>query len=198
MKYDIDSIKKRKSMTKIVKIIFGIILIILIYNIILVGISAVSGIKEFNLFGYKAFVIVSDSMEDTIKKGDIVIVRNYDESELNENDIITFSNDGQITTHRITQIKEEDGNKKYVTKGDNNDIEDSQEVLYDDIYGKLVLTIPMLGNIFIFMQDKLIFLIIILIILLILLYKMNKKEKSEIRREKKEIEKQKNEKKKNK
>ena len=39
MKYDIESIEKRKKKEKIFKNIFKIILIILLYNIILLGIS---------------------------------------------------------------------------------------------------------------------------------------------------------------
>lgn len=50
MKYDIDSINKREKKLKIVKIILGIFIVIFLYNMILVGISAVNGVKGLNLF----------------------------------------------------------------------------------------------------------------------------------------------------
>lgn len=191
MKYDIDSINKREKKLKIVKIILGIFIVIFLYNMILVGISAVNGVKGLNLFGYKAFVIVSSSMAGSINQGDIIIVEDCKEDEIRKDDIITYKKDGQITTHRVIDIIEKDGHKEYVTKGDNNITTDNENILFENIEGKLILTIPALGNIFIFMQDKLIILIIILIILLFCLYRLHKKEKSEIRREKKEIEKRK-------
>ena len=44
-----------------------------------------------NIFGYKFFIVQSDSMAATdFKAGDIVISKNVDVEELGEGDIITF------------------------------------------------------------------------------------------------------------
>ena len=50
MKYDIDSIKKRKENEKKFKKIFYIILIIVIYNLILLTISYTNKFENFTLF----------------------------------------------------------------------------------------------------------------------------------------------------
>ena len=66
MRYDVESINKRKEKEKVIKKIIWIIAIILIYNIILIIVSSING-KNFNILGYKAYVINTNSMEPTIK-----------------------------------------------------------------------------------------------------------------------------------
>ena len=186
MRYDIDSINRRKQRAKVLKIILGIILIILVYNIILVGISMIDG-NKFNLFGYSAYIITSDSMTPEINKGDVVITRKIGEDEIEVNDIITFYEEGQNITHRVMEITDVDGYKEYKTKGDNNQVEDSKTVNFDNINGKVILKIPFLGSIISFMKNQIILLIIVLIILIVCLYKIEKNDKSEMRRREKEI-----------
>ena len=75
MKYDEDSIRKRKKRANTLGKILYIILIILIYNLVLVGISFISK-HDFNgFFGYKAYNITTNSMEPNINIGDIIIVK---------------------------------------------------------------------------------------------------------------------------
>lgn len=191
MKYDVESINKRKAKTKNVKRIIEIISIILIYNIILIIISSING-KDFNILGYKAYIINTNSMEPTIKVGDIVIIKKNKPEMLNQGDVITFSRNGEVITHRITKIEESENNTRYITKGDNNNTEDSFNVTYQDIIGEEVLIIPYLGKIMEKLDSKIILLIVILIILIYAFVKIQKNEKLENRREKKKIEEIKN------
>lgn len=71
MRYDKDSIKKRKNRMNNVKKILYVILIILIYNIILVGISYISRQDFKGFLATKAYNITTNSMEPNINKGDI-------------------------------------------------------------------------------------------------------------------------------
>lgn len=191
MKYDVESINKRKAKTKNVKRIIEIISIILIYNIILIIISSING-KDFNILGYKAYIINTNSMEPTIKVGDIVIIKKNKPEMLNQGDVITFTQNGEVITHRITKIEESENNTRYITKGDNNNTEDSFNVTYQDIIGEEVLIIPYLGKIMEKLDSKIILLIVILIILIYAFIKIQKNEKLENRREKKKIEEIKN------
>ena len=133
MKYDIDSISRRKRKVKTIKTILGIILIIIIYNIILVGISIIDKESGISIWGYKAYIITSDSMEPKISVGDIIIVKKLNEDEIETNDIITFYDENQITTHRVVNIDSSNGYKEYKTKGDNNNIDDDKSVLFKNI-----------------------------------------------------------------
>lgn len=185
MKYDIDSITKRKNREKKLKRIFFVIVVIIIYNIILLSISYLNSQDFDGIFGYKAYKITSSSMEPNINTGDIVITKKPKEKEeVKEGDVVSLLSDGEIITHRIINISEEKGNTQYVTKGDNNNVEDLHRIGFEDIQGMVIITIPYLGNILSFFEDQVFLLIIILIILLMYLYKINKEEKSEMRRAK--------------
>ena len=191
MRYDLDSIRKRKKRMSILRILFVIIIIVVLYNILLLVITSANDAKNWSLFGYQAYAVTSNSMEPEINIGDVVIVRTCKEEDIHENDIITFYQNGYINTHRVAEIVDMDG-KKFITKGDNNNAEDSKEVEFADIKGKVIMKIPFLGSVINFLQDRLIILIIILILLLLLLWKIVKDERKENRRIKKEIEKEKN------
>lgn len=188
MKYDKDAINIRKRNNKIIRRVCDIILIILMYNIILVAISNINKTDTINLFGYKAYIIKSNSMEPSIKSGDVVIVKKVPEENIKVGDIITFKQNTEIITHRISKIEEENNIKKYITKGDNNNLEDSEKITYEGIKGKNIITIPYLGKIINMLENKIIFLVILLVILILCFYKIQKQEKIEIRREKKKIE----------
>ena len=185
MKYDEDSIRKRKKRANTLGKILYIILIILIYNLVLVGISFISK-HDFNgFFGYKAYNITTNSMEPTINIGDIIIVKKVNnEDKLKNGDIISFRKNDEVVTHRIIDITETNGEKRYITKGDNNNIPDLEKLSFSQIEGVKVISIPYLGRIVEFLENQIIFLIVILIILIIYLYRLNKTEKSELRRQK--------------
>lgn len=124
-------------------------------------------------------------MEPTININDVLITKKVKKDEIKTGDIITFIKNGEIITHRITQITEND---EYTTKGDNNNIEDSFTISYENIEGKHILTIPHLGKIVEILDNKILFLIIILIILIFIFAIIQKQEKKDERREKKRIE----------
>ena len=185
MKYDIESINKRKENVKIAKKVIEIIAIILIYNIILIALSSANKISVVNILGYKSYIIKTNSMEPTISINDVVITKKVKKEKIKKGDVITFLQDGEVITHRITQI-EDNGN--YTTKGDNNNIEDIFKITYENIEGKHILTIPYLGKIVQALDNKIVFLIITLIILIFMFITILNQEKRENRREKKKIE----------
>lgn len=194
MKYDIESINKRKENVKIAKKVIEIIAIILIYNIILIALSSANKISVVNILGYKSYIIKTNSMEPTISINDVVITKKVKKEKIKKGDVITFLQDGEVITHRITQI---DDNGNYTTKGDNNNIEDIFKITYENIEGKHILTIPYLGKIVQALDNKIVFLIITLIILIFMFITILNQEKRENRREKKKIEDKKRENEKN-
>ena len=188
MKYDLESINKRKENAKVIKKIIEIFAIILIYNIILIAISTENNMSLFNIFGYKSYVIKTTSMEPTININDVVLTQKVEQQDLMVGDVITFLQNREVITHRITKIEENEGKVEYTTKGDNNNIEDIFKISYENIEGKHVLTIPYLGKIVQILDNKLVFLIILLIILIFMFMQLQNQEKKDNRREKKKIE----------
>lgn len=185
MRYDLESINKRKENVKIAKKVIEVIAIILVYNVILIIASSANKMNFINIFGYKSYIIKTNSMEPTININDVIITRKVERDEIKTGDVITFMQNGEVITHRITQIDE---NGEYTTKGDNNNIEDTFKIDYENIEGKHVLTIPYLGKVVQALDNKIVFLIITLIVLIFMLITIQNQEKRENRREKKEIE----------
>lgn len=101
---------------------------------------------------YGAYVIVSGSMEPTISVRDAIVIKRYDDENLKIGDIVTYRSEdpyfyGIMVTHRIVDIKTENGERVYVTKGDHNATRDRMAVSKDQIYGKVIMVIPKIGYI---------------------------------------------------
>ena len=153
------------SIEKIISILIYIIIIpIIIFNLTIMIKSYINPTEIPDFFGLKSFVIVSESMESTIMKGDAIFIKKVNQDELKINDIISFHNKDEIITHRIVKVIEENGKTKYITKGDNNRREDKEHITYEKIEGVYQFKISGFGKIVELLKDK-ITLIILLIIL---------------------------------
>lgn len=102
-------------------------------------------------FGYGVFpieplVIASNSMAPNIYKGDIVIIIDGDSKEVKEGEVIRYKMDGYYVVHRVKEIKEDnEGNKIFITKGDNNDDVDLYPVKESQYAGTIKINIPYIG-----------------------------------------------------
>ena len=118
-------------------VIFGLILIVTIYNDVQV--------KAFNkdyadFFGYTSFEVQTGSMVPAININDLVIVKIDDSPRIN--DIITYKKGNSFITHRVIESYRE----TYVTKGDANNTKD-ESIKKSQIVGKVVKVIPNFGAI---------------------------------------------------
>lgn len=185
MKRAVDKTRKHKSniLVLIVRTLLILFIVLISYNIFLLVFSAKTEKEAKYLFGFRAYVITTDSMKPTIKVGDIVIIQNVDESKININDVVTYrlTNESERITHRILDRTEE----IYITKGDNNRLEDKDVIKYENIEGKVIYKIPALGKMFLKTESILYFVFLSLIILTAYLYNRRLIMKSQIRREKK-------------
>ncbi len=137
-----------KSVSNWIFILVCIILLpILLMNIWIMVQAKNEPDKIPNVFGYKPFIVLSGSMETEIYKGDLVIAKMIDPKELKVDDIIAFRDqENTVTTHRIIDIVEDDGETFFITKGDNNNTQDQNLVEYEDVEGIYVLRVPGVGN----------------------------------------------------
>jgi len=98
--------------------------------------------KAINIFGNYISVVVSGSMEKTIKTNDFIIYKESDNYEVN--DIIVFKVNDYLVVHRII-YEDENG---YVTKGDNNLSDDLSRYGYiqeKQIVGKVTHNFHLFG-----------------------------------------------------
>ena len=140
-------------MKKVVSIIIVILLlpILFVSGVILIN-SIISPNEIPSFFGWKPFIVLSGSMETEIFPGDIVVVKEIDAKDLKENDVIAFKSGDIVVTHRVIEIKEDEGLVKYITKGDNNNTRDMGYVLPDNVEGLYKFKISKLGNLAMFIQ----------------------------------------------
>ena len=191
MRYTNDVINKKIKDGNRRKIIFRIVIYILIipiiiYNISLIVFSIINKNETPCFFGIKTFVIVSGSMQPELMIGDIVIVKNCDKNDINVGDIISYRSGQSVITHRIVEFIESDGQTGYITKGDNNKDKDNVVVKFEDIEGKYIGKISNLGNVVLFLKNKIVIISIILIFYLIYVHELKVNEKIQIRKEKRE------------
>ena len=119
-------------------------------------------------------------METQISVGDVVVVKEVDTSTLKKGDIIAFNENDIVITHRIDEVLQEDGKTKYITKGDNNNTQDSGYVTPEQVEGVFQFKISRLGNLAMFVQTPIgmiVCLSIPVIILVVIQLKDNKKDK---------------------
>lgn len=104
-------------------------------------------ISVFPIAGnYRVMVVQSGSMEPAIKTGSVVAIRPVTDYQIG--DVISFADEKSakmIITHRIVEIKEDAGQKYYITKGDANSEKDFDLVSQKNIVGKVFFTIPYFG-----------------------------------------------------
>lgn len=187
--YTTEEITKKLNRKKIIKnifkaIIYPIIILVLICNIILLVQKIITPDKIATIFGYKAFVISSGSMEPTLNIGDIVIIKETKQEQISKGNIITFRKDGYNITHRINDIIEKDGEKYYQTKGDKNTTNDADLVKYEEIEGVYVFKIDKIGSIITYAQNTTTIIIIICVIYLIYRISAEKDDRKIARHEK--------------
>lgn len=95
--------------------------------------------------GLKSFVVVSGSMEPTIPTGSIIYTVKKDFYA--NNDIVAFEDRGRTISHRIVDVKGIGNEIYYATKGDANNVEDSDMIVRSNIVGATVFFIPYIGKI---------------------------------------------------
>ncbi len=105
-------------------------------------------------FGLKPAVVLSGSMEPEIMTGDLILLHDTDPLKLGKGDVICYLSSGKAVTHRIVGVTTgDDGQPRYVTRGDANNAEDRLPVTPDQVQGIWKgARIGGLGNALLFMQ----------------------------------------------
>ena len=126
-----------------------------------------------SLAGYTPMSVLSDSMSPTFNRGDLIIIKKCGANDINAlqvGDIICFhtiiENEYALNTHRIVEVISENGNSRFITKGDNNAIQDQRNVVFGDIVGKYVGRLPYVGHVMQFLASSVGFLVVIVLPLL--------------------------------
>ena len=99
--------------------------------------------------GSQTYSVLTSSMAPKYAPGTFLVVKPVPFEELKVGDIITYqieSGSPAVITHRITSVTaEQSGEIVFITKGDNNDVEDELPVREVQVKGKLFYAVPFVG-----------------------------------------------------
>ena len=97
------------------------------------------------LIGLTPYSVLSGSMEPAYHVGALVYVKKVPPENIAVGDPISFvlNKELVVVTHRVVRVDTEQ--KCFFTKGDANDAADGAPVLFENLIGKPVFTIPYLG-----------------------------------------------------
>lgn len=105
-----------------------------------------------DLVGFRFYTIATGSMEPTIPTGSMVLVKSLAPGEEPAvGSIVTFRadrlGDSIVLTHYLRDIQvEEDGQVRYVTRGENSQRDDDYATHREDLLGTYVFHVPFLGR----------------------------------------------------
>lgn len=152
-------------MKKVLNVVKSIIVWLVVLFAVFMMIFTIVSVNTFNrndrsLFGYKAYIVNTDSMSKTdFDAGDLILSKSVDDpSTLKEGDIITYISQnsdsyGEVITHKIRMlVNDADGNPGFITYGTTTDTNDETVVTYPYILGKYEKSIPNIGTFFQFLR----------------------------------------------
>jgi signal peptidase len=151
-------------MSKTLNIVKNVLVWLVIAVAVLMMIFTIVSVSTFNrndrsLFGYKMYIVNSDSMAATdFKAGSLILVKEVDPATLKEGDIITFlSQDtnsfGETVTHKIRKLTTDaEGKPGFITYGTTTDTDDETIVTYPYVLGKYEKQLPGVGVFFNFLK----------------------------------------------
>ena len=147
-------------MKKAVNAIMSVLSTLMMIVAVCVMVFTIISVNTFNrqdrsLMGYKAFIVLSDSMSATdFDAGDLVLTKDVNPAELQEGDIIAYisenpDNYGEVVTHKIRTVNS-DGT--FTTYGTTTDTDDAYPVSWEQVLGKYDRAIPKVGAFFNFLK----------------------------------------------
>lgn len=184
--FKIKFLRDVKLKNVILNIIYVIIMICVLYNVIFFINTTISKKEYFMLYGISLLCMNNDLMEDDIRRNDLVIIKEVKESnknDLQDGDIIAYELNGKIRINKINHFEQEE----YVTKSNKNYYEDIERISINQIIGKKVVNIPLLGLVLNFLKSPIANILTLIFLIIIFYYNryIFTKKKERIRKKKK-------------
>ena len=158
-------LQKVKLKKIILNCIYVIIAICVLYNIIFSINTSISKKEYFKLYGISLFCMKTDLMEEDINENDLIIVKEVEDKELQNGDIIAYEVNGKIRINKI--IDDQDG---YMTKSNKNYYPDIEKTTINKIVGKKIINIPFIGLVLELLQSKIASVFTLLFLIVIFSY----------------------------
>lgn len=147
------------------------------------------------VFGYSVFRVLTGSMEPGIPEDSLILVKRMGPEAIRSGDVISYYStdpelNGAVNTHRVVSVEQEEGQYRFITKGDANAVEDEYPAAGKSLLGKVVFVSYPLGIAVNFLSSPVGFFALIvfplLIILIMNLYRTIRSARRIMREEKEE------------
>ncbi len=167
----------KKTWDRIKNVLTILLVVLTIFMLIFTVVSVTTfNRSDRSIFGYKVYIVMSDSMSATdFSAGDLILIKETDPETLQEGDIISYISQnpdsfGQTITHKIrSKTVDAKGNPGFVTYGTTTGVDDEYVVSYNDIIGQYRMKIPVIGRLFNFLKTVPGYILLILVPFLILI-----------------------------
>lgn len=181
--------KSNHSPSQTILSVLGTVLCLILAPILILNVSLI--IRSFTapnevprVGKWLPLVVMTDSMYPEIHSGDLIICQVKDAEEVQVRDVISFfdpaGNGTSVVTHRVIEIKNEDGRIAFITQGDANNTADAHPVPAEKLVGVYHTRIAGVGNVIMFMQTTQgLLLCVVLPIVLLMGYDMLRRRKFE-------------------
>lgn len=159
----------RKTLNVIANVLTTVIFAFaLCFTLLVVATTLTSGKNEASIFGWKPYIVLSDSMRSEFEVGDIAVSREVDPSVLEPGDIVTFASIdpdsyGEVFTHKIREITEYEGEPAFVTYGTTTGDDDAYPAPFSRVAGQYAFCIPKAGYVFEFFKSPLGYVVLVLV-----------------------------------
>lgn len=150
MKNDKKNSKKENKRGFSIRSVLDFVSTFVVTAVIIIAIA----LTVLHFAGIKGFTIESNSMAPIYPTNSFVLVKETMPDEIDVGDIITyvFNEEGILVTHRVISVDSE--SKAFITKGDNNNVQDPEPILWDNVVGKAVFGIPKIGTVMRVLTDQ--------------------------------------------
>ena len=118
---------------------------ITIFSVPLILFFVVLVILVSGIFKYKLIAIASNSMHPTYSRGDAVIYEKINPENIEIGDILVFTKEGKVITHRVIKKQYKNNSYHFNTKGDNNDSQDAFTIEEASVLGKVDFSFKYIG-----------------------------------------------------
>lgn len=133
----------------------------LAYLLVVAVILICVGIVIAPRFGWNLNVVYGGSMEPSMGKGSLAVIRPVDPLEVTVGDVITYKSrsSDMLVTHRVVEVKDKasGSSPSFITRGDANEGNDPLSVPSKNIVGGVWLSVPYLGYVMDYLKEPLVF-----------------------------------------
>lgn len=175
---------KTKKTIILSKIIYILFILFLTYNLVFLISTTITSREYVKIFKYSFSNVQDKILEPVLKKNDFIVTKKVSQSDLNIGDMIFYYFNDSMKISRIFNIKSENGKTTYITKGEQNNYPNIEQIQASQIEGKVITRIPLLGFITRILESKITSIVLLGLLLLrysynnyLYKYKMERKRK---------------------